>query len=74
MSDYTHAQWTRIKSIRPSAGRMAHVSKRFIRNPLSIQAEMENKPFDGVEFLPLAGETLNIGRNKAKREKRTAMR
>lgn len=61
----------------PSLGRtyrnrgvMVHVSKRFIRNPQAIQAELDNKPFDGPEFLPLHGETYNVGRNAAKREKK----
>lgn len=47
-----------------------HISKRFIVNPAAELAKLAGKVFTGPHWLPLPGETLNLGRNKAKREKR----
>lgn len=55
-----------------SRSNMVHVSKRFIRNPLAVQAEMESKPFNGPNYLPLPGDTYNIGRNADKRAAKAA--
>lgn len=54
--------------------RMVHVSKRFIRNPLSVAAEAANLPFNGPDFVALPGETYNIGRNADKRAAKAASR
>lgn len=71
MSDYTKERWAYIKALRP-ASRMTHVAKSFIRNPLAVKAELEGKPFGGPEYLALPGQTLLLGRNKEKRERRLA--
>lgn len=50
--------------------RMVHVSKRFMPNPAAVLAEQANKPFYGPRYLALPGETLDLGRNAAKRARR----
>lgn len=47
-----------------------HISKRFIANPAAEAARLAGKFFTGPLWLALPGETRDIGRNKAKREKR----
>lgn len=55
------------------SGNMVHVSKRFVRNPLAVQAELESKPFHGPQFLGLPGDTYDVGRNAAKRAAKAAV-
>lgn len=55
-----------------SRGNMVHVSKSFIRNPMAQMAELQSKPFNGPQYLPLPGNTLNVGRNAAKRAAKAA--
>lgn len=55
-----------------SRERMVHTAKSFVLNPVALDAERTNQVFDGPRFLPLPGQTLDLGRNKAKREKRAA--
>lgn len=51
--------------------RYLHVSAPIVRNPLALAAELQNKVFVGPQFIvQRPGTTYNVGRNKAKREKR----
>lgn len=52
--------------------KMVHVSKKFFLNPLAVEAEYQNKPFAGARYLPLPGDTYNVGRNAMKRARRAA--
>jgi hypothetical protein len=72
MSDYTSNQWASIKKLAPSS-RMVHVSKAFYVNPMVALAEQAGVMFTGPRFLPHPGVTLNLGLNKAKRERRDAL-
>lgn len=66
-------RWNYIKNLKPAAPRMTHVSKRFMRNPLSIAAESAGQPYFGPEFVALPGETFNVGRNVSKRQLRNGL-
>lgn len=63
-------RWSYLKALHPSRGRYLHVSARVVRNPLAHKAELAHKPLYGPQFVVAKGTTYNIGRNKAKRERR----
>lgn len=69
----TTARWKYLKALHPSEPRYLHLSAEIIRNPAAILAEVNKKPFFGPQYIFGRRWTYNVGRNKAKRERRAAL-
>jgi hypothetical protein len=50
--------------------RMVHLSAPIIRNPAAATSEALGMFFTGPQFIADKGTTFNVGRNKAKHERR----
>ena len=62
-----------IQKLLRERGTLVHTSVHFVRNPLSIQAELKGKPFDGPEFVQFGkSKSLDVGSNILKRRYRRA--
>jgi hypothetical protein len=60
-------RWEYLKALRPSRGTFVHISceAQMMPNPINSMGPM-------IPFVERPGHTLNLGRNKAKREARAA--
>lgn len=65
-----YGRWAYLKSLHPSRGHYLHISAPIIRNPLAVKAELAHEPFQGPRWVIGRTSTYNMGRNKAKRERR----
>lgn len=54
--------------------RFVHISAEIVSNPAKLIAEAQNKLFFGPEFIVGRRWIYNVGRNKAKRERRELQR
>lgn len=73
----TESRWAYLKALRPDFGKFLHVSRKLVQVPkFKVVADSSgklNRVTDGFDYLPAkTGTTYNIGRNKAKRERRNA--
>ena len=71
MQTYRKTRRNSLGQFKRSLERMVHVSAPIVRNPKAAIAESLNMPFHGPQFIVGRGTTFDMGRNKAKREKRT---
>lgn len=69
----TAARWEYLKAVRPAEPRFVHLSAEIVRNPAAFLAEVNKKPFFGPQYIVGRRWTYNVGRNKAKRERRAAL-
>lgn len=67
MTDYTRTKWLRIRALKPSEPRYLHVSAKVAMHPNPLGRHMPMLP-----WIQRPGTTFNVGRNKAKHEKRAA--
>lgn len=70
-------RWAYLKALRPSFGTLLHVSRKLVQVPkFKVVADSSgkfNRVADGFDYLPAkTGTTYNVGRNKSKREQRSA--